>query len=249
MPTAWAADRTGSPPVALHLAPHPDDELLGAPATLMALRDEGWRVVNLACSLGRPADRGRRRAELELACERAGFELEVPGKLPSLGAGDDHLAARAELAGLFSEALARHRPGLLLAPAAEDDHHAHKTVALAALDALEGRPQAFATERPVELLQWSLWGDVRAPNLLVTYGEERLAEILHALGAHTGEIARNDYLELVAVRARAASIQGLERVIGFGAQGARRPYGELLVSSVLRGAGTLERLPPQVLDA
>jgi LmbE family N-acetylglucosaminyl deacetylase len=25
----------------LHLAPHPDDELIGAPATLMALRDAG----------------------------------------------------------------------------------------------------------------------------------------------------------------------------------------------------------------
>ena len=33
----------------LHLSPHPDDELAGMPATLMALRDAGWRIVNLAC--------------------------------------------------------------------------------------------------------------------------------------------------------------------------------------------------------
>jgi len=30
----------------LHLAPHPDDEALGAPATLLALRDAGHRVIN-----------------------------------------------------------------------------------------------------------------------------------------------------------------------------------------------------------
>ena len=59
----------------LHLSPHPDDEVVGMPATLMALRDAGWRVVNLACGLGRPAQHQRRRAEVEEACRRAGFEL------------------------------------------------------------------------------------------------------------------------------------------------------------------------------
>ena len=34
----------------LHLSPHPDDEIAGMPATLMALRDAGWRVVNVAAA-------------------------------------------------------------------------------------------------------------------------------------------------------------------------------------------------------
>jgi LmbE family N-acetylglucosaminyl deacetylase len=38
----------------LHLAPHPDDEVLGAGATLLGLREAGHRVINLACSRGRP---------------------------------------------------------------------------------------------------------------------------------------------------------------------------------------------------
>ena len=59
----------------LHASPHPDDELIGAPATLMALRDAGHEIVNLACSFGRPADAATRRAEVEEACRRAGFEL------------------------------------------------------------------------------------------------------------------------------------------------------------------------------
>ncbi|MGO9823020.1 MAG: PIG-L family deacetylase, partial [Solirubrobacteraceae bacterium] len=64
-------------PVVIGVSPHPDDELLGAPATLMGLRDAGWRVINFACALGRPEDHGRRRAELTRACELAGFELVI----------------------------------------------------------------------------------------------------------------------------------------------------------------------------
>ena len=67
------------------------------PATLMALRDAGWRVVNLACGLGRPAQHQRRRAEVEEACRRAGFEL-LPCEPPlPLSAGDDLAAAEETL--------------------------------------------------------------------------------------------------------------------------------------------------------
>ena len=61
----------------LHLSPHPDDEVLGAGATLLGLREAGHRVINLACSLGRPEQQERRRAEVTEACRRAGFELIV----------------------------------------------------------------------------------------------------------------------------------------------------------------------------
>ena len=58
---------------ALHLAPHPDDEILGCGATLRALIAAGHDVVNLAASLGRRSERDERRQELETACERAGI--------------------------------------------------------------------------------------------------------------------------------------------------------------------------------
>src|SRR5581483_1293741 len=90
----------------LHVAPHPDDELLGAGATLMALRDAGWRVVNLACSLGRPEHAARRRAELVEACRLAGFELRIPPQLPPIGRDDDLLAAQPILAQLVAAAVA-----------------------------------------------------------------------------------------------------------------------------------------------
>src|SRR4051794_21331955 len=99
---------------ALHVSPHPDDELIGAPATLMALRDASWRIVNLACSLGRAADRERRRAELQEACRRAGFELIVPSTLPGIGLGHDRARAETELAGIVSETLRDTRPEIVL---------------------------------------------------------------------------------------------------------------------------------------
>ena len=40
----------------LHISPHPDDEALGAPATLLLLRRAGWRVVNAVVSLGHTDD-------------------------------------------------------------------------------------------------------------------------------------------------------------------------------------------------
>ena len=84
----------------LHLAPHPDDELIGAPATLMALRDADYRIVNVACSLGRREQRSRREAELREACRRAGFELIIPEHPVAISKDDDHAEAYEQLAAL-----------------------------------------------------------------------------------------------------------------------------------------------------
>jgi LmbE family N-acetylglucosaminyl deacetylase len=97
----------------LHASPHPDDELLGAPATLMALRDAGHEIVNVACSV-RSAER---RSELEEACARAGFGLVV--------------APETEL-GRLREQLS---PGLLVGPSPHDRHPAHESVGRALLEA------------------------------------------------------------------------------------------------------------------
>ena len=59
----------------LHISPHPDDELVGAPATLMALRDAGHEVTNLALSLGRPEDHDRRRAAIIIVPAQIGGYL------------------------------------------------------------------------------------------------------------------------------------------------------------------------------
>ncbi len=103
----------------LHASPHPDDELIGAPATLMALRDAGHEIVNLACSFGRPDEATTRRAELEEACRRAGFEL----------------VADTEPAELLRE----RRFDVVIGPSPHDRHPAHETVGRSLVEAAPER--------------------------------------------------------------------------------------------------------------
>ncbi|HEY6398546.1 MAG TPA: PIG-L family deacetylase, partial [Solirubrobacteraceae bacterium] len=169
----------------LNVSPHPDDELLGAPAALMALRDEGWRVVNLACSLGRPDDRARRCRELGEACRLAGFELLIPDGIPPIGPGDDVARAQTVLSAVIGDALDALQADLIVGPSPHDGHHGHEVVGRAICDAVETRGG------PIHVMFWGLWADLPLPNVLVPFGTVRLAEIQHALGAHAGELARN----------------------------------------------------------
>jgi LmbE family N-acetylglucosaminyl deacetylase len=207
----------------LHVAPHADDELIGAPAALMALRDAGWRVVNLTCSLGAEEQRSRRRAEVTDACRRAGFVCEIldnplPDPLPS-GLPED---ARARLVHELREAVGRLRPRLVVAPSPHDRHGGHEVAGRAAVEICAEEPQI---ER---LWLWGLWADLPFPSVAVAYDEARMEEILDALAAHAGELARNDYRRLVRGRAEMLAVAGPERVFGFGAPGASSPFVEVL---------------------
>ena len=228
------------PPRLLSLAPHPDDELLGAGGTALALAARGWRVTVLACGLGRPEDHRRRRAELERACAWVGFALELHRPPLALGAGDDLGSARAALAATLRARLAEQPPALVLAPSPHDAHHAHRTVGLALRDALEARPGALT------VWWWSLWGELEAPTLVVDVGEV-LPALEAALGAHAGELARGDYADLPAARSRHAAITGPERVLGFGVPQGLARHAELLAETTW-AEGAWRFGAPRVLD-
>src|SRR6266704_1574556 len=66
---------SAQPLTILHVTPHPDDELIGAPATMMALRDAGHRIISLYCTFG-AREPDRREAEAEEASRRARFEYQ-----------------------------------------------------------------------------------------------------------------------------------------------------------------------------
>ena len=201
----------------LHLSPHPDDEVLGAGATLLGLRETGHRVINLACSLGRPEQHERRRAEVTEACKRAGFELVVHDPPLGLSSDDDAFTARKLLSATVERLIADERVDLLISPDRDDAHHAHKTVA------------AVARTAGVTWWTWGLWRDLARPTIFSPFGDRRLAELQHVLAAHRGEVDRNDYHDLLRARAIAARILGAERVFGFGSERrAEEPYAELL---------------------
>jgi LmbE family N-acetylglucosaminyl deacetylase len=216
------------PSTVVHLAPHADDELIGAPAALMALRDTGWRVVNLTCSLGSPGDMQRRRAEVTEACRRARFELEILDEpLPDPLGTDDLAPTRTRLAAEVTARLRRLRPRLVVAPSPHDRHPGHEAVGRAALAACAA-VAAGGDVAPERLWLWGLWSDLPFPTLAVAFDEARLSEILSALEGHGGELARNDYRRLVRGRAEMNASLGPERVFGFGTAGTGAPYVELL---------------------
>ena len=157
----------------LHLAPHPDDELMGGPAIMLALQASGHRIINLACSLGRPADRERREAEARESSRRTGFELIIPSRPAAIGSGDDLDAAQAELATLIAELVRHEAVDIVFSPSPHDRHPGHEVVGRAALDALTPLEDAA----PVWWM-WGLWADLPFPTLITYFGPERLRQIL-----------------------------------------------------------------------
>lgn len=212
----------------LHLAPHPDDELTGAPATLMALRDAGYRIVNVACSLGRPEQRSRREVELREACKRAGFELLIPERPAAISKGDDHALAYRQILALTRATIDDLEPALVVSPSPHDRHDGHELVARAARDALSERAGHGA-----RWWMWGLWASLPFPTIGTAFGRPRLEEILAALEAHAGELARNDYRRLVRGRAEMYGSLGPELLLGFGAEADATVYVELITEAVL----------------
>ncbi len=206
----------------LHLSPHPDDEAIGAGATLLALRDTGHHVINLAATLGSDAgERARRLQEAETACARAGFELVVhdPGR---------------DLAAAIRALIAERGADLVVAPSPHDGHPRHEAVGRAARDAVE---EGRGADPPPRLWLWGLWADLPRPTLYHGFDEVLMRQATYVLEAHAGELARNDYGALIRARATANRVLGAERVFGWGAPGRDQPFAELLMEAVIGEEG------------
>lgn len=226
----------------LHFAPHPDDELLGAPATLMALRDAGSHIVNVACSLGRPAERDVRERELQRSCELAGFELVVPEPPVSISSTEANPHAVGELARIVRTQIEARGPRLVISPSPHDRHPGHELVGRAVREVL-------STQAAVEhWWVWSLWTSLPQPTLATTFDRDRLEEILQALSAHESQLERNDYRRLVGGRAEMNAALAPELLFGFGA--AARPQAEYveLLTELSPAGGEWRPGEPRWLD-
>jgi LmbE family N-acetylglucosaminyl deacetylase len=208
-------------PTALHVSPHPDDEVVGAPGTLLRLVDAGWRIVNLALSLGRPADRDRRHAELLVAAERMGLDVVVADPLVDLSSTADRARSVDLVTRSVVDAVTRSGATLVVGPSPHDGHHGHEIVGHGVWRA------AAATGRRLWL--WAVWADLAAPSLLVPVEERHLRTAELALSAYVGELARNDYRRLLEARATVAAVLGPERVFGFGGEGRPDRFCETLM--------------------
>jgi LmbE family N-acetylglucosaminyl deacetylase len=210
-------------PTVVHVAPHPDDEAIGAPGALLHLHDRGWRVVSVITSLGFPDQHERRRAEAEEASRRAGFVpvfLDPP--LP-LSLDDDLTGATERLTVELPQIVAEYEATIVVSPSPHDVHHGHEAVGRGVQHALAGLPET------VRWWMWGVWGDLPAPNVFYPFGGADLTRMLHIVEAYAGELERNDFRRLISGRATATAVLGSERVFGFGSPAASDlPYAEVL---------------------
>ncbi|WP_445191526.1 PIG-L deacetylase family protein [Sphingomonas sp. Tas61C01] len=130
--------RIGNPRTALIVAPHPDDEVIGAAALIQSLRRGGTRVRVVVVADGaasHPASRRWPRARLVSArrreSRRALARLGVTaGAVRFLGLPDGGLSGRCDRA--VGRVVARHRQlGLIVGPMIDDAHPDHRAVAAA----------------------------------------------------------------------------------------------------------------------
>lgn len=210
--------------VVLHVAPHPDDECIGAPCTLLRLAEAGARVVVVVCGLGRPADHERRERELRAAVAVNGHELVVRNPPAALSSDDDLQATRAELVPWLVELIDHYGADLVVAPHLRDAHPAHEAVALAVKDAIP-----MARSAPV-WWAWAIWSELPHPTLLVPATPELVDRALTALACYGVELARNNYGEMLLAAGKLAVHRGIERVAGFGSHAPPNiTYAEMLV--------------------
>ncbi len=219
-------------PTLLHVSPHPDDEVLGAGSTLQLMKNNGWRVVNLACSLGRMEDRERRGAELEASSLITGIENVIIQPPILIKKTDNMQKAREQVTSALTRLLLDLKPEIVVSPQLYDGHHGHDIVAQTVQDVLQSSSPAG-----VVWWQWGWWRELPHPTLYVPFGEETLARTRHAISAYTGENERNDYLTAYRGKAMMQPALGSERIFGLGSpRASEEPYAELLTESIWQGS-------------
>jgi LmbE family N-acetylglucosaminyl deacetylase len=229
-------------PTVVHVAPHPDDEAVGCPGSLLHLLDRGWRIVSVIASLGFTDQWERRRAEAEEASRRAGFLpifLDPPLRI---SVGDDLEVATqrvtTELTGIVNE----YGASVVVSPSPHDVHHGHEVVGRGVQRAMVNLPGT------IRWWMWGVWGDLPAPNVFFGFDEASLQRQLHILEAYQGELDRNDYRRLLSGRAMTNAVLGSERVFGFGYPAASSlPYAEVL-TEVRRMDNRWMASEPHLLD-
>jgi len=243
-----APGREATPGHCLIFAPHPDDECIVGALPLRLQQEAGWRVSNVAVTLGsNPERRESRWAELVDACGVLGFDCIRVGEDGLSDVRSDTAEREPALWQAHVDAIAallrQHRPALVLAPHVLDDNPSHRGVHHLVANAI-----AVARSDTV-LAQTEFWSTQNQPNALVQTGIADTARLIAALERHTGEIARNPYhLRLPAFLADAVR-RGGELVLGAGEEPPNFAFATLYRLVVYRAGQPEAELPPRVFPA
>jgi len=210
-------------PTALLFSPHPDDESITGGLALRLLRECGWKIINVAVTLGSNLERrAGRLEELKGACRFLGFDLllTTPGELENVKTARRRLR-RAQSNRLALPKLAAPPSGLENVAASTRVNNPKLWSSLVAIVAgLLERHQPKAIFFPHELdwnsthigthwlamdalaqvgglschlVETEFWGQMSSPNLLVEYSVQDVADLVAAVSFHAGEVKRNAY--------------------------------------------------------
>jgi LmbE family N-acetylglucosaminyl deacetylase len=206
-------------PVALFFAPHPDDETLTGGLALRLLRESGWRVIDIAVTLGsKPERKEERWRELQNACHYLGFGVErtAPGGMDAVrpDSRERDPQAWAEKVHVAVGFLERYQPKAVFCPHELDVHSTHIGTHFLVMDALRAAKigNCFVVEA-------EFWGQMSKPNLMVEYATADVADLVAATSFHRGEVQRNPYHLLIPAWMQDNVRRGAELVGGAG-QGA-----------------------------
>jgi LmbE family N-acetylglucosaminyl deacetylase len=203
-------------PCCLVFSPHPDDEALVGGLALRLRQRHGWRVVNVAVTLGsRLERRAARWAEAQACCAYLGFELVspvgVPGQAferitPEAAVVDPaHWRRAVEAVAALLRCL---QPRAVVAPHAGDGHAAHVGTHRLVRDALTACGDAVDAH-----LCWSeYWATQAEARLRLELEAAEVAQLMTACALHAGEVARHPYHLLLPALLTDSARRGTERV-------------------------------------
>jgi len=181
-------------PKVLIFSPHPDDEVIIGALPLRLLRESGFRVVNVAVTLGSRQDRRQERLfELKNACAYLNFELveTADGGLEKISpkTRDDDPALWQQSVSRVAEILAAHQPLAIFFPHEADGNKSHIGTHFLVGDALQRMDASFSCYA----VETEFWHPMRGANLLVESSIVEVVDLVTALSYHVGEVKRNPY--------------------------------------------------------
>lgn len=184
-------------PVCLVVSPHPDDEVISGALPWRLRRQDGWRVVNTAVTLGsNDARRVQRWLELQQCCEFLGFELVSASGESRVGleriatqTAVSEAAHWARCVERLAALVLRYQPRLIVCPHGNDGHVAHIGTHLLVMDAL----RSLGPDLRLHLALSEYWNTQPDPGLMVELHRNDVANLVTALSLHAGEVARNPY--------------------------------------------------------
>jgi LmbE family N-acetylglucosaminyl deacetylase len=229
-------------PKVLFFAPHPDDETIQGGLALRLLREAKWNVIDVAVTLGsNPERKAARWEELRGACEYLGFGLESTGPegLANVRAVTRSKEPRAwgEMVKVIAGLLEKHQPKAIFFPHGLDWNGTHIGVHLLVMDAL-----AEVVSGECYLIETEFWGQMHAPNLMVEYSNETVADLVAATSFHAGEVKRNPYHLLIPAWMQDNVRRGAELVGGQGGAAPEFMFAQLYRARIWDGEQAQEYL-------